>query len=282
MDVKKLIKKGKIIPNPTMGQNFVVDRAVINSLISIAEINKNDRVIEVGAGIGILTEKLCQKVGFVYAYEIDEQFKPFLKKQTRKYRNLEICMENIRQARLPKNYSKVIGNIPYHIAEPLVWKFRLEPVQLMAFVMGVQFAKKLVAKIDDKEFCDVSVIFQARFDISIEQEIGKESFYPPAPVKSALVKMVPVSFTSLISDPPRFILRYIWDRKEMKLKNALMEAFIEYINQKSKGKSKLTKNQSRAVVASLSLPEKRLEAIVDSGDCVSVARKISSLDFGRL
>ncbi len=70
------------------GQYLTVDSQVIKDLIKTAQINKDDKIIEVGAGTGILTEALCQRAGLVYAYEIDKQFEPFLKRLADKYQNL--------------------------------------------------------------------------------------------------------------------------------------------------------------------------------------------------
>lgn len=280
--IKKLIEEGKTRPKTEIGQHFTVDQEVIDDLIRSAQIKKKDRIVEVGAGSGILTERFCQKAGFVYAYEIDKQFKPFLTKLAQKYPNLDVRIENICQAELSYDYNKVVGNIPFHISEVLLWTFRIEPVELMAFVMPLPFAQKLVAKPKDEKFTEISVIFSARFNISIEKIYEKESFYPLPPVKSALVKMSYVNIKNFVSNPPRYIFRYIWDHKTAKLKNALTEALVNFVIDKTKGKKRLTKNQARKFVDSLKIEQERLGSIVDGSETHQIAEKIYGFDYSKL
>ena len=282
MDTKELIAKGEIKPDPELGQYFTVNPRIVQDLLEAAGISEEDRVLEIGAGTGIITEALCQKACSVIAFEVDKQFEPFLLSLMRKYKNLEVCFENIRKAKLPTGYNKVVGNIPYHISEVLLWTLRLEPVELMAFVTGLKFAKTLTAEFGDKEFTEVSVIFSSRFDISIEKVYEKVDFYLPAPVRSALIKLVFVEKKSLLSDPPRFILRDIWDHKKGKLKNALVEAFIHYAEDKTGQKTALTKNRARELVGQLEISGEKLEHVVDGANTFEIVGKLQKFDFERI
>lgn len=283
MEIKKLITAGRIKPNLKLGQYFTVKQPIVDDLLKTAVISKNDHVIEVGAGTGAITKALCQGAGIVTAFEIDKQFKPFLRRLAHRYKNLSLRLENIRQAKLPTDYNKkVVGAIPYHISEVLLWTFRLEPVELMAFVVGLKFAKTLTAKPTEKEFAEVTVIFGSRFDISLEKIYEKKDFYPPAPTKSALIKLAFIEKKDLLSDPPRFILRDIWDHKQRRLKNALMEAFISYSKEKSEQGITLSKNQARALVQDLKIPKQKLEHLVDGANTFEIVENLRNFDYSKL
>ncbi|GIW62289.1 MAG: hypothetical protein KatS3mg090_0115 [Patescibacteria group bacterium] len=80
MAIKTLLKKHRIEPDPLKDQFFLADYRVIKKMVSFADLNKNDVVLEIGAGIGNLTSELTKRSGKVIAFEIDERFKPFLAK----------------------------------------------------------------------------------------------------------------------------------------------------------------------------------------------------------
>lgn len=271
------LKKNNITPKTDIGQHFLVDDKIADRLVETAEINKDDIVIEVGAGTGILTKKLLEKAKLVYAYEIDQQFAPYLNQLHEKHKNLKIVWENIRQAELPAKYTKVAGNIPYHISEPLLWKFRKEKFDKMVLITGKDFAVKLTAKTGEKDYCNLSVVFQAQFNIELIEIIEKDHFYPCPPVASALIKITPVTKEELLNDIPHFILNFIWTFKEMKLKNALREALIYYVKQKKK--RQLTKKQAKKIVDSFNLPKEELEKIVDGGNSVLVAERLRGFNL---
>ena len=266
-----------IKPNTAIGQHFLIDQEIVNRLIGATDITKDDIVIEVGAGTGIVTEKLIPTAKRIYAYEIDQQFAPYLNELKSKVNNLIIVWENIRQAELPAKYTKVVGNIPYHISESMLWKFRNENFKTMVLITGKDFAVKLTAKIDDKNFCNLSVIFQAQFNIELIEIIEKGHFYPCPPVASALIKITPVTKEELLKNIPHFILNFIWNVKEMKLKNALREALISYVRQKKN--QQLTKKQAKKIVDAFGLPKEELNKIVDGGNSVLVAETLRGFYF---
>ena len=282
-DVNGLINQltnNKINPNIAIGQHFLVDETIVNRLVETASITKDDVVIEVGAGTGIVTEKLLQKAKLVYAYEIDQQFAPQLNELRNKHPNLRIVWENIRQAELPSKYNKVVGNIPYHISEPLFWKFRKERFDNMVFITGKDFAVKLTAKLKEKYYCNMSIIFQAQFNIQIIEIIEKDHFYPCPPVASALIKITPATKEELLANIPHYILNFIWNNKEMKLKNALRESLINY--SWDKNNKQLTKKQAKKIVDAFNLPKEEQEKIIDGSDSCMVARTLNQTEFGSL
>ena len=90
-----------------LGQHLTVDKQILQDIVDAAAIDKDDIVIEIGSGTGVLTELLCEKTKKVIAYEVDHQFKFYLDKLCIKYQNLEVRFENIRRAKINFFYNKI-------------------------------------------------------------------------------------------------------------------------------------------------------------------------------
>lgn len=266
----------KLSLKPELGQHLTVNNEVLNEIINAAEINKNDIVIEIGAGTGFLTEKLCEKTKKVIAYEIDRQFESYLQRLKSKYPNLEIRFENVRRAKIDFPYNKVVGTIPYHIAEPLIWKFRLEPVEIMVFVVGEKFAHTLTKDFTkEKVHSDLPLIFQSRFKIKLLKIYPKNYFQPTPPVDSALIKFTSITKESLKNNFMRYIVRYLFDHKGSKLKNALREALINYW--KISKDQFLSKKRATEMIQRLNLPSLKLEHIVDGANVFEIINLVSKI-----
>ncbi|MBS4015584.1 MAG: ribosomal RNA small subunit methyltransferase A [Candidatus Latescibacteria bacterium] len=104
-------------PKKSLGQSFLVSDKIADKLVSGLQLTNNDKVLEIGAGLGILTTRLCAQAKKVYAVEIDARLIPVLRENTRQYNNIEIINQDIRQLNWNKfDDIKIIGNIPYNIS----------------------------------------------------------------------------------------------------------------------------------------------------------------------
>ena len=125
-ETKFLIKKYNISANKSLGQNFLIDDNAVDTIISSAQINKNDFVIEIGPGLGTLTSKLLEQAGKVTAIELDNKMVSILEERFKFYNNFEIIHEDvlkvdlhdlIKQALLLSNGQlknvKIVANLPY-------------------------------------------------------------------------------------------------------------------------------------------------------------------------
>lgn len=266
----------KVYLNPSLGQHLTINKRVLFDIIEAVNVNKDDVVIEVGIGTGFLTQLLCQKAKKVIGYEIDKQFEPFLIPLLKKYPNLDLRFENIRRAKIDFPYDKVVGAIPYHIAEPLLWKFRLEPVESMVFVVGKKFAY-IVSQDFTKQAVDseIPLIFQSRFKIELLKIYLKSYFNPPPPIDSALIRLTSIDKESLKNDFIRYIVRYLFDHKNSKLKNALREGFIDF-SRVSKNKF-LSKKQADEMVRKITLSHEKSESIVDGAGIYKLIYPLSKI-----
>lgn len=188
--VKALLKSLNIKARKRWGQNFLVDNSILKSILDAAECTSDDVVIEVGPGVGILTEELVKSAKQVFAIEID----PYLSKALPKYPNLKVINGDILNITPEdilsgiKSY-KVIANLPYYITSPVLRHFleaTLKP-DLMVVMVQKEVAENIIARPPHMNLLGVSVQLYGK--PSITQSVPASAFYPQPKVDSAIVKI---------------------------------------------------------------------------------------------
>lgn len=132
LEIKEICRKYGIAPLRRRGQNFLVNKRVLERVLEVAELNKNDIILEIGAGLGTLTKELAQRVKKVVAVEIDKKFVEILREETRGYKNIEIVPGDIldnkiisyfRKSFVFRSGYKIVANLPYNITGAVLRKF---------------------------------------------------------------------------------------------------------------------------------------------------------------
>lgn len=148
-DTKFLMKKYGITANKKLGQNFLIDENVVQSIVNSAEISKQDLVIEIGPGLGTLTNELLQKAGKVIAIELDERMLQILKDRFFMYDSFEIINEDVLKVDLEKlicenkqnseiKQVKIVANLPYYITTPIIMKLLEEKLDIESITVMIQ------------------------------------------------------------------------------------------------------------------------------------------------
>ncbi|HZK25220.1 MAG TPA: 16S rRNA (adenine(1518)-N(6)/adenine(1519)-N(6))-dimethyltransferase RsmA [Oscillospiraceae bacterium] len=186
------------------GQNFLVDDNILQKIAAAADLQPQDLVLEVGPGIGALTEKLGQAAGHVTTLEIDERLLPVLEETLADYKNIE----TIHQDALKADYQqlcaagplKIVANLPYNVATPLfyLWlkKFRTCIKQLVCMVQK-EVAQRIVAAPGGKDYGTLSVICQYAAEVQLAFEVPRTVFFPRPEVASAVLNIKPKQRTLL-------------------------------------------------------------------------------------
>lgn len=193
--IKNLLAKYDTRPSKGLGQNFLIDKNVLQKIITCADIKPTDIVLEVGPGIGTLTQELAKKAKKVIAVEKDDTMIEVLKETLKNLTNVEVencdILEFIENWKLKiKNY-KVIANIPYYLTSPLIRKL-LEAENkpdFMVLMVQKEVAQRICAKIGDMNLLAVSVQFYAT--PKIISFVKKGCFYPSPKIDSAIIKITP-------------------------------------------------------------------------------------------
>ena len=190
--IKEILSKYQTRPSKGLGQNFLVDKHVLDKIIAAADLKKDDTVLEVGPGVGTLTQELAQKAGDVIAVEKDETMIEILKETLENLQNVKVINNDILKFNPPEKY-KLIANIPYYLTSPLIRKFLEEKNRPEEIVLMIQkeVAQRICSNPPDMSILAVSVQFYA--DAKIISYVSKGCFLPVPKVDSAIIKIVPHS-----------------------------------------------------------------------------------------
>jgi 16S rRNA (adenine1518-N6/adenine1519-N6)-dimethyltransferase len=187
MDV---LKKYRIVPNEKLEQVFIVDKELPKELAKLAGINREDIVLDLGAGTGAISDALAKKAKKVIAIEKDGRYYDLLLDRFRKYDNVDVVIDDILKMQLPK-FDKVVCNIPYNLYEPFIRILSTKRFKLALLVVPFGMAKILTAKPEDKEYSLFSEFVQKCFTVEKIRDIPKEAFFPEPRVTSSIVRLVP-------------------------------------------------------------------------------------------
>ena len=196
LNARNVFKKCDFKPKKILGQNFLVDREVIKDTLEAAKLEENDTAIEIGPGLGAITKELAKKAGKIIAVEKDKELVKILKEELKDFENIEIVRGDILKFD-PKRYSlnakryKIVANLPFHIAAPVIRKFleSLIPPKLMILIVQKEVAERICASPPKMSILSVSVQLYSK--AKIVRIIKKESFWPKPKVDSAILKIEP-------------------------------------------------------------------------------------------
>ena len=219
-----------------LGQFFLENQEILQKIVDFAAVQPNEVVLEIGAGDGRLTKLLAQKAKKVIAIEIDEKFKPDLEQLPQ---NVELIIGDALEflERKPlKKFDKIVANLPSTLVEPIFHKLTLIYFELAIFLVPEKFAYKLMSH----------PVLGAYFEIKLIDKVSKNSFFPVPRTNWEIISVGKVADPLKSGKAELFLIRYIYEHPNAKLKNSLMEAVIKVSSAKGK---KLTKNQAREIVA---------------------------------
>ena len=201
-ETKFLMKKYNISANKSLGQNFLIDDEVVNNIVDSSEINKEDLVIEIGPGLGTLTNILLQKAGKVIAVELDSRMITILKDRFYLYDNFKVINDDILKIDLnsiiKKNKEeyhfkqvKIVANLPYYITTPIVMKLLEDKLNLDSIIIMIQqeVAQRIIAIPGTKLSGAItySVYYYAQSESIIV--VPSRSFIPEPKVNSQVIKL---------------------------------------------------------------------------------------------
>jgi len=192
--IKEILSQNNLRALKSLGQNFLIDKNIKNKIIQIAELKSDDYVLEIGPGLGALTEDLANAAKKVFVVEKDRGLSQVLQKNLSSYKNITIFSEDILKFDLNKIHSKkikVIGNLPYYITSPVIFhllRFR-DIIDSILITVQKEVATRMVASPGSKNYgaLTLSVLFYT--EPTIEMNITRGVFYPQPEINSSLVKL---------------------------------------------------------------------------------------------
>lgn len=184
----------------SLGQNFLTDINVLKKIVDAAEVSEADDVIEIGPGIGALTEQLAKSAHQVLALEIDDRLLPVLKETLAPYPNVEVIHQDILKANLKELIAehfdgqhrlKIVANLPYYITTPIIMHLLATELAFDQIVVMMQkeVANRLAAQPGSKDYGSLSIGVQYEMDCQIAFIVPKTVFVPQPKVDSAIISL---------------------------------------------------------------------------------------------
>ncbi|WP_276929453.1 16S rRNA (adenine(1518)-N(6)/adenine(1519)-N(6))-dimethyltransferase RsmA [Herbinix luporum] len=197
----EILNKYKFVFQKKFGQNFLIDTHVLEKIVNAAEITKDDFVLEIGPGIGTLTQYLCERAGKVVAVEIDKMLIPILEETLAAYDNVRVLNEDILKVDLvslikEENNNrpiKVVANLPYYITTPIIMDLfeNLIPLSGITIMIQKEVADRIRAIPGSKDYGALSLAVQYYAKPYIAANVPPNCFMPRPKVGSAVICLTP-------------------------------------------------------------------------------------------
>ena len=218
----QFLRANEIWAKRTMGQNFLVDSEVLDKIIVAADISPSDVILEIGPGLGVLTEGLSEKAGKIIAIEKDDKLTEMLESKF-SGTNVEILHQDALEFDPTElGEYKLVANIPYNITSLIIRKFletSNKPERLILMVQK-EVAERITARPGDMSLLSVSVQFYAEAEII--SLVKNTSFYPSPKIDSAVIKISPKELSKEVNEKEFFrLVKFGFASKRKTLENNL-------------------------------------------------------------
>lgn len=206
-----------------LGQNFLVDQTAILGIVEAAGIKKDDQVIEIGPGIGSLTEELLLAGAKVFAYEVDDSLPTILQNELPKKiddqplaSRFKILLKDVLKANFKEDIGdffdftkpiKVVANLPYYITTPIIFALAESDLHFtsLTLMMQKEVAERLEAQPGSKDYGPLTISVQTEMKVKLALQVGRNSFMPRPKVDSSVVVLTPLKEKPAIEDRKHFI-----------------------------------------------------------------------------
>ena len=207
--VEHSVKQNHFQIKKQFGQNFLTDSHILEKIVEASEVTKKDAVIEIGPGLGALTEVLCEQAGFVLAYEIEKDLLPILEQNLKAFSNYKILNQDILKANILSDISLylekyntiyLVANLPYYITTPILTGLLSQKLPISRYVMMMQLevADRICGKPSTKDYNALSLWIEYRALAKKIMKVPRTVFIPSPNVDSAVVRL------DVYKDPPMY------------------------------------------------------------------------------
>lgn len=215
---KQIINRYDFAFKKNFGQNFLVDERVLDKIVAASEIESDDVVLEIGPGIGTLTQALAKKAKKVIAVEIDKTLIPILEELLADFSNIEIINEDILKVDIEKlarennvEKFKVTANLPYYITTPIIMSILEKdlPVDTMTVMIQKEVAMRMQAKANTKDYGALSLAVQYYCEPYLVANVPENCFMPRPNVDSAVIRLKKLSEPAVNVEDRELMFRII-------------------------------------------------------------------------
>ncbi|MCH3965353.1 MAG: 16S rRNA (adenine(1518)-N(6)/adenine(1519)-N(6))-dimethyltransferase RsmA [Clostridium sp.] len=193
---KDIVSKHGFRFSKSLGQNFLVDNSVLDDILANSEVSDKDLVVEIGPGVGTLTNRLLKMANRVCAIELDSNLIPILEEELKDFSNLELIHGDALKvdfSQLTKGYDSVkfVANLPYYITTPIISRILNDNIEFDSMIVMIQkeVGERIAAEPNCKQYGAISVLVQYYCDVHIIRKVSPHSFIPVPKVDSIVIKL---------------------------------------------------------------------------------------------
>ncbi|NSL52878.1 16S rRNA (adenine(1518)-N(6)/adenine(1519)-N(6))-dimethyltransferase RsmA [Calidifontibacillus erzurumensis] len=197
---KMILEKYGFSFKKSLGQNFLIDLNILNRIVDFAELTENSGVIEIGPGIGALTEQLAKRAKKVVAFEIDGRLLPILAETLEPYPHVKIIHEDVLKANVKQVIAEefedgqdlmVVANLPYYVTTPIIMKLLNDhlPIRGLVVMLQKEVADRIAASPGTKDYGSLSIAVQYFTEAKMVMTVPKTVFIPQPNVDSAVIRL---------------------------------------------------------------------------------------------
>ena len=223
-----------------LDQHFLIDKNIIDKVILISDLKRNDKVLEIGAGKGVLSKIINEKVNSLTIIEKDIRLKQYLNNYNVIYNN--VLDEDI------SGYNKIITSLPYSITEPFIYKLIDIRFDKLIMICGKNFLNSI-----EKNNTKLAILTNLNFNVEKIIDIEPSSFLPKPRVMSSLIVLT-IKDNKVLSKSD-IVFKELYNYRYMKVKNALREILIKLNN--------ITKNEAKEIINNYGIDDSILNKLFD-------------------
>ena len=228
-ETKNILNKYGLTLNKKLGQNYLIDDFKLKKIIKFANLNPTDTILEIGCGIGTLTLEIAPLIKKVIVIEKDSRNVKILNSRLKELKldNVEVIEDDALNVDFPK-FNKIVANLPYQISSPITFKFLEYNFDYAILMYQKEFAKRMTATYDTKNYSRLSVMLHFKAEIEYLDTVSPESFIPKPKVESSVIKLIPTTETKEVDEFFSKTCRALFQHKKKNAKKALRESFHEF------------------------------------------------------
>ncbi|MBR3693666.1 MAG: 16S rRNA (adenine(1518)-N(6)/adenine(1519)-N(6))-dimethyltransferase RsmA [Erysipelotrichales bacterium] len=229
---KEIMETFDLHTKKMFGQNFITEPGIVRKIAEASQVTKEDAVIEIGPGIGALTEQLAMRAGKVVAFEVDERLEEVLAYSLAQYDNKEVIFQDFLTVdvasivgKLREQYRNVMlsANLPYYITTPILFHIFESNAKInrITVMMQKEVADRFAAKPSTKDYNALSVITQYLYEVSVVMKVPRTVFEPKPNVDSAVIQFVQREHIEEVASRERFfqVVKACFDQRRKTILN---------------------------------------------------------------
>ncbi|NNU85161.1 16S rRNA (adenine(1518)-N(6)/adenine(1519)-N(6))-dimethyltransferase RsmA [Geobacillus sp. BMUD] len=279
---KEILERYGFSFKKSLGQNFLIDANILRKIVDVADISRDTGAIEIGPGIGALTEQLARRAKKVVAFEVDGRLLPILADTLSPYDNVCIIHQDVLKADLHTVIAKeladvtdrmVVANLPYYVTTPIIMKLLTDrlPIRGMVVMLQKEVADRLAAKPGTKDYGSLTIAVQYYTEAEVVMTVPRTVFMPQPNVDSAVIRLVKRQHPPVVVNDEGVFFQVVRASFAQRRKTL----FNNLINNLPGGKE--NKEQIERALAALGIDPRRRGETLDIAEFASLSNALTPL-----